>query len=75
MNYDLLVNIVTGAILILGSTAIICFMLGVVSLVFNWALHRVVDNFWGVKNVCEYLIDKHKREQKEKYKKFHDVVM
>ena len=68
-NYSLLVDIVTGVTLILGSTALVCFMLGVVAKVFCWALDRVVDCFWGVRNVCEYLIDKRKREREEKCNK------
>lgn len=68
-NYSLLVDIVTGVTLILGSTVIVCFMLGVVAKVFYWALEQIVDCFWGVRNVCEYLIDKRKREREEKHSK------
>ena len=66
MNNETLINIVTGIVLILGSLTVVCFMIGVFLMAFNWALHRVVDVFWGVKNVCEYLIDKRQREREQR---------
>jgi len=62
---DIILNIVTTAVVILGSFAVTALMFGIVAFVFYWALERIVGCFWGVRNVCEYLIDKHARERKQ----------
>lgn len=69
MNNDLILNIVASIVLILGSLAVVFGMIGIVSIAFYFALEHIVDCFWGVRNVCEYFIDKHKREREEKYNK------
>ena len=63
---DIILNIVT--------TAVVTLMLGIVALVFYWALERIVDCFWGVRNVCEYLIDKRARERKQNQEEVNKIL-
>ena len=71
---DVILNIVTTAVVILGSFAVVTLMLGIVAFVFYWALERIVDFFWGVRNVCEYLIDKRARERKQNQEEVNKIL-
>lgn len=66
MNIEMIVNVTAYAVVILGGLMVIALAAGTTALVCYWALEHIVGCTWGVRNVCEYLIDKRKREREEK---------
>jgi len=66
MTIEMIINIVSYVVVILGSLMVIALAVGTTALVCYWALEHIVGCTWGVRNVCEYLIDKHKREREAK---------